>query len=53
MKPTYETLDTWSTHNSCEFDCNEWKQLPNSRLFAVMKTFEIEKFLRNFVLSSM
>ena len=51
-KPPYETLATWSTHNSCEFDCNEWNGLPNSRLLAVIKIFEIEKFLMDFVFRS-
>ena len=35
-----------------QFDCNEWNRLPNARLFAVIKIFEIENFLRDFVISS-
>ena len=31
---------------------NEWSQLPDSLLLGVMKTFQIEKFLREFSFSS-
>ena len=52
MKPLYETLATWITHNSCEFDFNEWNRLPNFQLFAVIKIFKIEKFFSDLALSS-
>ena len=36
---------TRNTNNSSTFDCNEWKQYPDSRFFAIIKMFEIQKFL--------
>ena len=47
----HETLDT-SKQSMLVLAANEWNRLPNSSLFAVIKIFQIEKFLREFPFSS-